>query len=192
MRSFLFAAVLAAAFGSAAAQTQAPASVKPLIGFGLTFGGDTLVSGSYSNGDSWKISSGGLFVFYGGAEFRVSDQFAVQGTLGYHFDRVNGDNGSVRFSRVPLDVVGLYKVNPQVRLGGGFEHVSSPKVSGSGVLGGINGEFKASTALLLEGEYMFSDKLGVKGRYVGHKFKAANGAGSVNGDHIGVLMNYYF
>ncbi len=192
MRSVFLAAALAAACGVAAAQTQAPASVKPLIGFGMTFGGDTLVSGSYSNGDSWKISSGGLFVFYAGAEFRVNEQFAVQGTLGYHTDRISGENGSVRFSRVPLDLVGLYKINPQVRLGGGLQHASSPKVSGSGVLGNFNGDFKASTALVLECEYMFGEKLGVKGRFVGHKFKAANGAGSVNGEHFGVLMNYYF
>lgn len=89
-------------------------------------------------------------------------------------------------------LVGLDKINPQVRLGGGIQHASSPKVSGSGILGGIDGEFKASTAFVLEGEYMFSDKMGVKGRYVGHKFKVANGAGSVNGDHLGVLLNYYF
>jgi hypothetical protein len=39
---------------------------------------------------------------------------------------------------------------------------------------------------------MVSEKLGVKGRFVGHKFKLENGGGSVNGEHFGVLMNYYF
>jgi hypothetical protein len=184
--------LLAAACASAFAQDAAPSAFKGIAGLGFTFGGDTLASGSYTNGDSWKVSSGGGVPLYGGIEYRVSDQFVVQGTVGYHSDRIGGDNGSIKFTRVPVEAVGLYSVNSQVRLGGGVQHASSPKISSSGVVSGNNLRFDASTALVLEGEYLFGPSMGMKLRYVGHKFNVEGSSASVNGDHLGVMLNFYF
>lgn len=195
MRSIFVAAVLTAALGVAQAQTAAtpaPSTVKPLVGFGVTFGGKTIEKGTYSDGESWRISSGGLIHFYAGAEFAINNDFALQATLGYHFDRVNGSNGNVRFTRMPLDFTGLYKVSPQVRLGGGIQHVSAPKLAVNGVAGIPERKYEASTALVLEGEYLISPTLGTKVRFVNHEFKNKATNVKTDGAHVGVMLSYYF
>jgi hypothetical protein len=143
MKSLLIISALSLSVCSAFANDNK--SIKPLLGFGLTGGGETLVSTRFTNGDSASIRSGGLVSFIGGAEFRVANNIAVQTTMGYHVDRVNAANGSIRFERFPLSVTGLYSINPQVRLGLGLEHVSNPKIRGTGVAGSVSENFKSST-----------------------------------------------
>ncbi len=190
MKSLLIISALSLAAGSAFANDTK--TVKPLLGFGLTGGGETLVSARFSNGDNASIRSGGLVSFIGGAEFRVGKNVAVQTTIGYHVDRVNATNGSFRFERLPLSVTGLYSVNKQVRLGLGIEHVANPKVRGSGVASAASESFKSSTGLALEGEYLFSPHMGVKLRAVQHKFKSKDFNDEVDGNYFGVFGTYYF
>jgi hypothetical protein len=190
MKSLLIVSALSLSVCSAIANDNK--TVKPLLGFGLTGGGETLVSARYTNGDNASIRSGGLVSFIGGAEFRVADNIAVQTTIGYHVDRVNAANGSVRFERFPLSVTGLYRVNQQVRLGLGLEHVSNPKIRGTGVASSASENFKSSTGLALEAEYLFNTKLGVKLRAVQHKFKSKDFNGEVDGNYFGVFGTYYF
>jgi hypothetical protein len=192
--------LLAAACGTAFAQTnepvQTPRPIKGIVGIGITFGGDRLFTGEIVNNtgsETARVNAGGGVPLYGGIEYRVSDQFALQATVGHHADRVKADNGEIRFTRMPVDVLGLFSVSPEVRLGGGIQHVSAPKIRSSGVVAGRNTDYEPSTALVVEGEYLFGSSIGVKGRLVGHKFKVKNSNGpSVNGNHFGVLMSFYF
>jgi len=48
--------------------------------------------------------------------------FALQATVGYHInDTRAASNGSVRFTRIPIDLLALYSVTDKVRLGGAAE-----------------------------------------------------------------------
>ena len=190
MKSFLIISTLSLAVGSVFANDNK--SVKPLLGFGLTGGGETLVSARYSDGDNASIRSGGLASFVGGAEFRLAENMAVQTTIAYHVDRVNATNGSIRFQRLPLSLTGLYSVNKQVRLGLGIEHVANPEIRGTGVASAASESFKSSTGLALEGEYLFSGNMGVKLRAVQHKFKSKVFNDKVNGNYFGAFVTYYF
>jgi Outer membrane protein beta-barrel domain len=189
--AFIGAALATLALG-AAAQTQQPSTVRPMLGFGLTFGGDKLATVDFTNGDSESIRAGGLVMFYAGAEWRVSPQLALQGTVGYHVDDTSGSNGSLRFSRYPIDLLALFSVNERVRLGGGVEFANNPKVGSSGVLAGTTGKFKNSTGLVLEGEYLFTPQVGLKARYASHEFKFDGGSDSVDGSYFGLLGTWYF
>jgi Outer membrane protein beta-barrel domain len=191
MKSALIGAALAALAVGAAAQTQ-PSTVSPMLGFGLTFGGDKLATVEFENGDTESIRAGGLVMLYAGAEWRLSPQVALQGTVGYHVDDTTGSNGSLRFSRYPVDLLALFSVNERVRLGGGVEFANNPKVGSSGVLAGTTGKFKNSTGLVLEGEYLFTPQVGLKARYASHKFKYDGGSGSVDGNYFGLLGTWYF
>jgi hypothetical protein len=190
MKPIVVALAFAATTLSAAAQDGL--RVRPLIGTGLTFGGDKIATVDFTNGDSESIYAGGLVMFYAGAEWRFDSPFALQTTIGYHVDDSSGRNGSLRFSRYPVDVIGLYAINERVRLGGGIEYVSSPKVGSSGVLAGNSERFKASTGLVLEGEYLFTPQFGLKARVASHEFDFKNGPGSIDGNYFGVLANFYF
>src|SRR5258706_7773589 len=155
MRKFLLGAALAIVAAGSAHAADAPSSFKFILGAGLTFGGDTLITVPFTDGSRDDIKAGGLVQLYGGGEFRLGDQVALQATLGYHVnDTRAASNGSVRFTRVPVDIVALYSVNDKVRLGGGVQFVSGPELKGSGVASNINQKFDSTTGGIVEGEYL--------------------------------------
>ncbi len=189
----LLCSALALAAGGAQAQDSSNQRVvRPLLSFGLTGGGETLYKVRYTDGDTASIRSGGLVSFLGGAEFRLGQNFGLQATVGYHVDDVSAKNGSLRFARYPVSLTALYNLTNQVRLGVGVEHVSNAKVRGSGVVGGASEDFKSSTGLALEGEYLFTPKMGLKLRAVQHKYESKRYHDEVDGNYLGVFGSYYF
>jgi opacity protein-like surface antigen len=194
LKSFLTGAVLAAlALTSAHAQSQNGPAVRPLLGMGFTFGGDKLYTVEFRDGSSDTVRAGGIFTLYGGVEFRATDALAVQATVGYHGDSTRAaSNGSIRFSRYPVDVLALFSVNDKVRLGGGVEFVNSPKLSGSGVVGDFNVRFNNTAGVVLEGEYLFTRNFGMKARAASIKFKVDGASDKIDGSYGGLMLNYYF
>jgi hypothetical protein len=193
MKKFACGALFAIASVSMAhAADQAPA-VRWLLGVGLTGGGDKLVTVPFSDGSSSTIRAGGFVQLYGGAEFRVGERGAVQATASYHVDDTKAaSNGSVRFDRFPLEVLGLYSVQDNVRLGLGARLISSADVRGTGVASSVQGRFDSTTGLVLEGEYLFSPHMGMKLRYVSEKYTVKNSSQKYDGSHVGALFTYYF
>jgi len=191
MKKLLAGAVLIGAVLSAHADEAAP--LKFLLGAGLTFGGDTLATVHYSDGSSEDIKGGGLVMLYGGLEYRLGTQVSLQATLGYHVDDTSTkSNGSVRFTRVPVDLLAFFHINDKVRLGGGVQWVNGPELKGSGAASGLNVKFDDTTGAVLEGEYLFSPHAGFKLRYVSEEFKVKGTNVKADGNHVGLLFNYYF
>lgn len=196
MKKFAFAvAALALVSLNVQAQTYTPVQAKNhrfIAGMGFTSGGDTLATASYTDGASQNIKTGGMLAFYGGVEYDVAQDLAIQATIGYHVDQAHADNGEIRFGRYPLEVLAAYKLSPQWRFGGGVRFVNSPRLSSSGAgdIGDFN--FKNTVGAVLEGEYLFSPAFGVKLRYVSEKYEPKNGAGKLDANHVGIMGNFYF
>jgi hypothetical protein len=184
-------AVLAMAGGAAQA-----VEVRPVLGMGLTGGGETLARVTYTNGETAKISSGGLIAFHGGLEVRFTDLVSAQGLVGYHFDRVNASNGDVVFERVPLELLGHFKLTDWVRVGGGLRYVTNAKLRATGEASNYmsNVTFKDKLGTVVEAEFFTTSSFGIKVRYVSERYTPKNvpGASSVEGNHGGVFLNYYF
>jgi hypothetical protein len=161
-------------------------------GLGLTFGGKTLVTVHFTNGDSENVKSGGLVHLYGGYEYRLASRFSVQATIGYHVDDINAKNGSVKFDRYPLEILGHYGVTDNVRIGGGVRYVMNPEVSSSGAASVGDYEFDNATGLVVEAEYLVTPHIGVKLRGVSEKYQMKGSSNSVRGDHGGIYASYYF
>ncbi|KQQ97280.1 outer membrane beta-barrel protein [Massilia sp. Leaf139] len=198
MNKIAFGFALALASLTAQAQTWEPVpdlASKPLrfvVGAGVTFGGEKLVTVAYEDGDQVDIDGGGSIAFLAGLDYRVNPQFSVQGTIGYHVDNASGENGDVRFQRVPLELLGYYHVNDKVRVGGGLRYVTGTELRSSGAADFGDYKFKDSTSPVAEIEYLYSPRIGFKLRYVNDKFKEKTTSGSVKGDHVGALVNFYF
>ncbi len=187
----------AVALLSMAAGAAHAVEVRPLIGFGLTFGGDKLGSATYNNGDTVDISSGGLIAFNAGLELQFTPEVSGQLVLGYHVDRANAQNGSMRFERTPVELLGHYRINDSWRLGGGLRYINEAKVraSGAGLSFASNQNFKPSTGFVIEGEYLpTQSRIGFKVRVVSETFKSKDfrSAPDVDGTHVGGFMTYYF
>jgi len=191
-KSFLGAALaIGVAFSAHAADVSAPFHF--LLGAGLTYGGDTLITVPFTDGSEDSIKAGGLVQLYGGGEYRFNEQFALQATVGYHInDTRAASNGSVRFTRVPVDLLGLFNLTEKVRIGAGVQFVSGPELKGSGVASNVSQSYDSTTGAIVEGEYLFTPHIGLKLRYVSEKFTPSNGGTKIDGSHAGVMFSYYF
>lgn len=192
MKKFAAAIALAMVTFSAQAQTAAPSNFRWLAGAGITFGGDRLATAEYEDGGEIDIRAGSMLSLYGGMEYAVTPEVALQATVGYHVDNASADNGDIRFSRYPVELLALYKVSPTWRIGGGVRFVNSPKLSSSGAGYIGNYKFENATGAVLEAEYMTNAKWGVKVRYVSEKYEEKISGFKSDGNHVGVLLNYYF
>jgi hypothetical protein len=185
------AALVLATFGAHAADASKPFHF--IIGAGLTGGGETLLSVTYTDGHTEKIRSGGLVAIHAGGEYRFNETTSLQAVFGYHIDdSSSADNGSVRFSRYPLEFLGHYQVADQWRLGGGLRVVTNAKLKGTGVASNVDAKFDNATGVVLEAEYFTSRSFGVKIRGVSERYKLAGGGYSASGNHFGLYGNFYF
>jgi len=183
---------------------QAPATVAAavdhinplrfLVGFGLTFGGDNLVTARYTDGTTDTVEAGGGYMIYAGAEYRLNESVSLQATLGYHNDSIKAQNGEASFSRVPLELMGYFHANDAIRLGAGTRFVNSPKLTASGGVPplNINQSFDRTIGLVIEGEWLIGPQFGLKLRNVSEKYKAQGFSGTANGNHVGIMGNFYF
>lgn len=183
---------------------QAPAAVAAavdninplrfLVGLGLTFGGDDLLTIIYTDGATATVKAGGGFMIYAGAEYRLNENVSLQATLGYHDDSITAKNAEASFSRIPLEFMGYFHVNDAIRLGAGTRFVSSPKLTASGGVPprNINQSFDSTIGLVIEGEWLIGPRFGLKLRNVSEKYKAQGFAGTVSGNHTGIMGNFYF
>ena len=174
--------------------------IHPLVGVALTAGGDKIASVEYKDGGSRDITAGGLVQIYGGVEYHEKGSpFALQGTVGYHFDNTSASNGNQRFERFPFELIALFNATPKFRMGIGARYAAGAKFTsdGAGYVG--NADFKSQVGALLMAEWLITPSMGLQLRYVDEKYKVdtvlSNGTAShntIDGSHGGLGFNYYF
>ncbi len=193
----IVAALAAACLALSAAPARAQAggasdsgSVRPVIGASVTGGGDTLVTVQFTDGSSQKIRSGSLLQLFGGIEVDLGSVVA-QATIGYHVDDTNASNGSVKFARYPLELLGLWKAGDDWRVGAGLRKALNARVTSSGAarssIGGT--EFDSELGVIVQVERQFGPGL-VFGRFVSEKYTV--GREKVDANHLGLGVAYRF
>lgn len=193
---------LALACTVVAAQADAPrVRLFGSVGYGL--GGDALVSGTWTDGTPWDLKAGKGAVVALGGDLRLTDSLSIQGSVGYHRNSVDGTNGNVVFSRVPVELLALYAVTEQVRLGLGARKSQSAKVQGGGVAASVSEPYESGAGAVAEVQYLFSapskseraPEFGVYLRYVKESFKAKNASWDDekrDGSHIALGLMFYY
>ncbi len=175
---------------TAATQTR-PYSV--ILGLGFTSGGDTLISGHYTNGDAYDIKAGNGADVKLGLEYRLTSQFALQGTVGYHTTGTSATNGDINFKRTPIELLGLYQVAEKFRLGGGLRKSTGAAINSSGVASSLGSlSFDASTGTIIQGEYLFTRKDALALRAVNESYTYGNSPTKISGNHVGIYYFHYF
>ena len=190
MKKQLIAAAIAATGLTLPAISQAEQGLHPVLGASVTGGGKTLVKVQYQDGHTQNIRSGGLVHLFGGAEYE-SDQFVFQANIGYHVDDTNARDGSVRFSRWPVELIGFFKPEGQLRLGVGVRKATGAKIATSGKANYLGSEsFESKAGLILQGEYLFTPHWSGLLRFVREDYKV--GGTTVQGNHVGLGTSYRF
>lgn len=192
MKKIVFAlSTLCATMGAAHAQGPVANPLHFLAGLGVSTGGDDLATAKYTNGSSQNIKAGGGVYFTAGADYRLSQAFSIQGTVNFHVDDTNAKNGSIKFQRFPVELMGYYHVNNQWRIGAGVRYINGAKLSSSGAAAGLETKFDNTTSGVVEAEYFWTPNFGMKMRYVNETFKTT-GYQDVKANHVGISANYYF
>lgn len=170
--------------------------VRPIIGAGLTVGGKTLASARMSDGSTQRVSSGGLISMFGGLEYRAAPDapFTVQATIGYHVDDTDASNGSISFSRVPVELITFWNPNAQFRFGLGLRKATNAKLSSSGAANSVpDVSMSSDLGLVLQGDYYLSPQMSTFLRLVSERYKSPLlNDNSVSGNHIGMGIAYRF
>ncbi len=195
MKKILLASIISLAF-TASVAAQTPVESKPfrlVASIGLAVGGDTLATTHYTDGSSVNIPAGTGLVASGGLEYNLTDEFAIQGTLGYHGRFTpEASNGSASFSRYPIELLAYYKSSDQWRFGAGMRFINNPKVEASGAARGLSKEFENSAAAVIEAEYVLSKNSGIKMRIANDSYKEKYSKTTYSGTHFAVAYNHYF
>lgn len=164
-----------------------------LLTFGVTYGGDKLATIKYTNGDDVDLHGGGLVLFGIGAVHRFSENWEAQASINYHVDRANARNGDATFDRIPLDLLGFYRVGAH-RFGGGVTYHLNPKFDSDFDFSGGDGSVDFDNALgaVIEYDYFFNKHISLGARYTHIKYKSADIVGDVDGSYGGLMLNGYF
>lgn len=172
------------------------------LGLGFTNGGDTLAKAtlvSSTNGSQTEsIKAGGEMHIFMGMQVPATPTVDTSFTLGYHFDDITAQDGSVKFSRLTLDAIPSAQFGRN-RLGMGVTYHFSTKYSESGAAGNNSVKFDNSLGYVISGTYLFSMKSGLEIRYtsIDYKITELNGfpvssSVDIDGSNWGVYWIGYF
>ncbi|MDD5057861.1 MAG: hypothetical protein PHQ60_08305 [Sideroxydans sp.] len=171
-----------------------------VVNGGMTYGGDTIATAIYSNGDTATIKGGALMQFGIGGLYQFENRpLALMLSANYHFDSVSGSNGSLSFSRFPIEVLAYYTGKERFRFGGGMRFINSPEYSGLTQ----NATFENTTGVVAEIGYQVAPQGWLNFRFVSEKYQLKtltssgitySGAGTApySGSHLGINFTYEF
>ena len=156
-----YVAALSLAVGSMAVCAQ-ESPWRFVAGLGYGSGGETITSGTITTVGTnqvvpFQIKPGSEYQLRVGGEYRLSERLAVQTTLGYSDVAPMGFNGSLNFTTVPVELLGMFSLDKQWRVGAGIRK-SYAEMKGSGVASDspVLGVYETSLGSVLELQYLLS------------------------------------
>jgi hypothetical protein len=191
--------------------TEAPIPQKKIdfvVGGGLTFGGDEIADVrviDYDDDDSSEdVSAGALIHIYTGINAYIPDSdFSVQTTIGYHVDGIFASNGSVAFTRYPLELIPYYNFN-RIRIGLGLSYHINPEFSGDSDAGLGDREYDNALGLVASVEVKLGSHFAVGLHYTdidydlskieivsGDNFNEQKDS-NIDGSNVGIYGTYLF
>lgn len=166
--------------------------LRPFVGVGVTKGGGNLATAQYTGSTSVTLKAGDELAFKTGLDISFTPTVSGQFNVGYHTAESSSSNGSVKFTRIPVELLGHMRLADVFRLGAGVRTTLHGRMTGTGDVGRTNQSFSTSFGLVFEGDYFVTQGLALTARYVAEKYKYNGSGASVSGNHAGAYLTYYF
>ena len=169
-----------------AAKTIPSARSGPTLGFALDLsvemGGDDFLEVLFTNGSSQQLRAGQGGSLAVGGIVRPSDAspLSLRGTAGIKYVTTAAENANIRFTRIPVELVGSYQLPTGLRVGAGVVHHASNKFNGDGFVPDVT--FKPATGFTAEIGYKIIALTFTKIDY------AVKGGTPLDGGSIGVQL----
>lgn len=173
--------------------TASAASPSLILRGSAEFGGEELVTVYYRNGDDDKTRAGDGLQFAIGALLKHSPTWESQMTVGYKIGGSTGDNGELDLTSVPFEIMTFHRA-PLWRVGAGVNYVTNLELESSGVLDGIDVDFKDAMGFVVEADWFLRNNddiyFGVRGTVI--DYETENTGATVNGNSFGLVfgINY--
>lgn len=197
IQNFILRALICGGCCMAVSNIAAAGDFKPLLRMNLDSGGDELLTVIYEDGDTSDIKAGQLFTVSGGVLYKPQNQnYILEATLGYKFDKVNASNGSAEFTRLPLDFIASYK-RGEHRFGGGITYHLNPELT-CDITSVCSGTAAFSDALGFIAQYAYSFQLGGEKaidagvRLTAISYEVNNGGDNISGNSFGAFVGFVF
>jgi hypothetical protein len=170
---------------------------------GMTYGGDTIGTVTFTDGSTKKLKGGALLQFGLGGLYQFEDKpLALMLSANYHFDSVTAKNGTASFDRFPIEALAYYTGKEKFRFGGGIRIINGAELS-SDISGSDKYTFDTTKGWVAEIGYQLDPRGWLNFRFVSEKYQAKthviNGvassmAGSIpaDGSHLGMNFTYEF
>lgn len=133
------------------APSSAPASpIAFVLEGGFEFGGDEVLELLFTNGDTQKLTAGQGGTIAAGLQFQPASvpRLSIAGTVGYKFVTNASENADIGISRIPLELIGRWKLDPDWSIGAGVVRHASVRVKGDDFVPDL--DLDASTGATLE------------------------------------------
>jgi hypothetical protein len=184
---------------------KASQDLEWILGGALTFGGEKLadISIAYLNDpqdtkdDEIKvveITSGEMYYVYTGALIPLPGiAFRTQVTLGYHVDFIKADNGLVKFSRVPLDIIPMWEFEKH-RIGLGLTYYFSPKITVTDIPSLDDKRYAEALGSIASYQYKVSQDFSLGARYTEIKLSPIGDGEAIsnNATHLSINIEWVF
>lgn len=187
LRSTLVAALFTGTISSFTAQAGL------VMQMGIDVGGDEMVRAVFVGGESDSINAGELIHFDIGLSIpsaQSNPAWESQLTLGWKNDSIDAGNGTLDWSRFPVDFLQFYIVNDW-RFGAGLSWHFDPTLEGNGVVAG-KVEFDNAMGFLLEADYLagLNREIFLGARLTLIEYEV--GTESVDADSLGAVVGWRF
>lgn len=127
-----------------------PSKVALVIEGGFEFGGDEIIELLFTNGDTQTLTAGQGGTIAIGGQFQPASipRLSLAATVGYKFVTNASENASIGITRIPLELVGRWKLDGDWSLGAGVVRHAAVNVNGDGFVPDVS--MDASTGATLE------------------------------------------
>lgn len=168
------------------------ADVRPMLKAGFDFGGDPLATVQFTDGTVKTIKANEGFYLGGGLSIlNEARNLDAEISIAYEFALINPRSGDARWTRVPLEALLFYR-RPKFRLGGGLTYQIDPKIHGTGVTTPVDMKFDNAAGLVLQADYLLTERLAVGLRYTSLELKESGGGRTFNASGPGISASYRF
>jgi hypothetical protein len=133
------------------------------------------VNVTFTDGDTASIKANeGLYIGGGASLLNDAKSLELELTANWKYQAIEAKNGSIHWTRYPIDALMFYRTE-HVRVGGGLTYHVSPKYSSSGAAGDANVKLKNSLGEVLQVEYRWGESGGVGIRYTNLEYGLDDG-----------------
>ena len=172
-----------------------PVQAGLVLQLGVDVGGDEMVRANFTDGETRSIDAGEFlhvdvgFSVLSHPTDSARPAWESQLTIGWKNDAIQAENGSLDWTRYPVDFIQLYRVDGW-RFGAGLTWHLNPTLEGSGVVRG-KASFDDAMGFLLEADYLMgpNHEVYMGGRLTLIEYDIAQGSDeSVDGDSVGAVL----